>query len=157
MLYRQKGTGRGEGREGGREGSLLMQRIHFVFPQTADTIFNLIRFQDTTCLRTLLVASPFLSSVSRGVNHELVAYVFFVVATEQMCLLHICSPPGGYHLWVLWLLFLNINSASNIELALWPAPHYFNSLICKLKYIVLTILICKILLLFFFLQMLFLV
>lgn len=57
-----------------------MQRIHFVFPQTADTIFNLIRFQDTTCLRILLVACPFLSSVSRGVNHELVAYVFFVVA-----------------------------------------------------------------------------
>lgn len=95
MLYRQKGTGRGEGREGGREGSLLMQRIHFVFPQTADTIFNLIRFQDTTCLRTLLVASPFLSSVSRGVNHELVAYVFFVVATEQMCLLHIYALHQG--------------------------------------------------------------
>ncbi len=48
-----------------------MQRIHFVFPQTADTIFNLIRFQDTACLGTFLVASPFLSSVSRDVNHEL--------------------------------------------------------------------------------------
>lgn len=55
-----------------------MQRIHFVFPQTADTIFDLIRFQDTTCLRTFLDASPFLSSVSHCVNHELVVYVFFV-------------------------------------------------------------------------------
>lgn len=50
-----------------------MQRIHFVFPQTADAIFNLIRFQDTTRLRTFLVASLFLSSVSRGVCIFLVA------------------------------------------------------------------------------------
>lgn len=49
-----------------------MQRIHLVFPQTAGTIFNLIRFQDTSCLKTLLVTSPFLSSVSRGVDFFLV-------------------------------------------------------------------------------------
>lgn len=64
----------------------MMQRIHFVYPQTADTIFNLIRFQDTTCLWTLLVSSPSLSSVSRGVNHELVVYrisfFFFLVVSH---------------------------------------------------------------------------
>lgn len=46
-----------------RERSLLMQRIHFVFPQTAAAFYNLIRFQDTTCLRTLQGTSPFPLSV----------------------------------------------------------------------------------------------
>lgn len=59
--YRREGTG--EGRDGER--SLLMQRIRLVFPQTVEVIFNLIRFQDTTCLGTVMVASLFLSSVSR--------------------------------------------------------------------------------------------
>lgn len=82
-----------------------MQRIHFVFPQTADAIFNLIRFQDTTCLGTLLVAFPFPSSVSHGVN-ELVVCVWCVyfACAGTICILktnalimHVYSPPVGYH------------------------------------------------------------
>ncbi len=69
ILYRQKGTGRGKGRES--EESSDAENT-FCLPQTADTIFKLIRFQDTTRLRAFLVSSPLLSSVSRGVNRELV-------------------------------------------------------------------------------------
>ena len=40
----------------------------FCLPQTADTIFDLIRFKDIPSLRTLLADSPILSSVSRHIK-----------------------------------------------------------------------------------------
>lgn len=56
------------GKEELRERNLLARQIPFVFPQTADTIFDLIRFKDIPSLRTLLADSPILSSVSRHIK-----------------------------------------------------------------------------------------
>lgn len=51
-----------------------MQRIHFVFPQTADAIFNLIRFQDTSGQLQIL------SSVSLDVFFCLLAWLTVLYA-----------------------------------------------------------------------------